>query len=157
MNKFFDSIKEILDKNIVELNKIKINHEKFKGLFPDNIKNGLIIFSKNTKEITAGYFYFSASLSPLLFKIEQNLSALPSIMLQADKEQQSNTVILCDKILTDYNGFKRSTCDFLEKCEIIISRNEYDQSLSELYALLVKYEQKIKNYSDELDKLKATI
>ena len=114
--------------------------------FPAEIKQGLLSFRDNTKELKTNYIKFSASLSCFLTNMEQTVSGIPSIMRDADKALDEKTILLCNDILLKYEGLCSDIDLFMSKSECALKSNNIPSSA--LYSYLTELERKVKSFEN---------
>jgi len=117
----FSKIKNICGIINTELNSIEFEGDNFGKCFSQGISGENFSFTSSSKAVVKGYYYYISAIASSLNRIEEELSNIPSIILEADKVNSTESIILCDNILKEYEKFKSNINDYIKKCERLIS------------------------------------
>lgn len=151
-NKQIDPLIEIKKLLSEELTQISLEQTKYFQAFPKNSLIGFVTDEKSAKKLAEEYYKFIAFTAASISQMEDALSALPSIMLNADKSFQFDRITICDEMLTQYGEFKKAVSHFAELNERLIIKKQISASemlkyLSELGHKLSYFDEYLKDLS----------
>ena len=127
--------------------------EGYSEKFPKAVRDGIPSFEQPTDQYTAEHFLFVAGISDRMSVIEKELSNLPTLMLEADRENDIDSIMNCNTILLGYDELKGSVNIFSEKCEEILRKKSQHSTVNQLFFRLCELKTKIKLYADLLNSI----
>ena len=147
-----ERLKHILNILTDELAKVSKEQNDYFRKFPADTKLGINADSAELKKITTAYYLHTARISASISKMETALSALPTIIVQADSERNRNLIVSCDDLLTRFSELKKGVLLFAQKSETIITKKqtsspELFRYLSELSYKVSYFDKYLKNIS----------
>lgn len=147
-NKSKDPLKQIIQALTDELCLISAEQTKYFQIFPKDAMIGFRLDEKKPKELAEGYYVFIAFTAGSISRMENTLSRLTEIMIDADKAFQFERITLCDEMLTQYGEFKKSVSGYAELNERLIIKNEI--SASEMLKYLSELGHKLNYFKEYL-------
>ena len=119
----------------------------YENTFPSNICKGIFCFDKATKKNISEYFLFNASLSNVLSAIQSQYSVLSSIIIDADKINNIEHIIVCSELMSKYEDFSYALAHFASKFDSKLQ----DILLSDIYSSYNELKKRLNLYLDYLD------
>lgn len=128
-----------------------------RDVYSKKISNHSVIsFSvkKEDKKVLAmAYYQYASLLVASVSRMETLLSKLPNIIVEADKRNDREQIVLCDELLTRYGEFKKSISTFAEQNERLFSKDHILSSemltpLSEFNYKLSYFESYLKEHQN---------
>ena len=116
------SPEEIIDKLSSELTVMLNEHTAYGKGFSK--VSGLEFSSTSNderKEFAKRYYKYASHLAGSLTIMENILSGISAIIIDADKNQQYNRILLCDEILSSYGNLKTAISSFATQNEHLIA------------------------------------
>ena len=134
-----------------ELQGIYQGHSKYYKDIQNGANIGFFSEGDNKKELARAYYEYASLLATSVSKMEVLLSVLPSVIIEADRNDRKDRVLLCDKLMTSYGEFKSSVSLFATQNERIlvkdsVSRSEMIRLHSELGYKLSYFERFLKEH-----------
>ena len=117
--------------------------------FPEEIKAGLISFKSNDTDIKLSYFNCASKTVNTVLAAEYCLSSLPELMIEADRCEDVDTVMSCDRLLTSFEEMRKSLNEFTLRSEKLLS--EVSPSFSGLINILNEFRIKLRNFIEYIN------
>ena len=73
------------------------------------------------EKLAKKYYEYASHLADSVTRMENILSGISVIIMDADKKQQYNLILLCDQILTSYGNIKTAISNFATQNEHLIA------------------------------------
>ena len=120
-------LRAIISELTAEVQKISESHNGYSKILSGNSS----LFSagnKDKKELAKDYYRFASLLAATVSDMEGSLSALPEIILDADRHGEQDRIILCDALLTRYGEFKKAISLFMSQNEKLLTNERISPS-----------------------------
>lgn len=125
--------------------------DDYYGCFPKDIKTGLISFKDHSTDMKTAYFICASKIINAVSKAENHLSKLPAVMIDADKHEDVETVLICDKILTLFSDLRKALNSFTVTSEKTLSNTP--PSYSGLLTALSEFKIKLTFFMNSISSL----
>ena len=125
--------------------------DNYYNFFPDDVKSGLISFKKYDTDIKTAYFICASKVINTVLTAESHLSILPSLMLEADKLEDTDTVLFCDQLLETFGQLRKALNTFTSQSEnaLLSASPSYSGLLTILLEFKVRFTEFL-NYFNSL-------
>ena len=121
-----------------ELSLISKYCDDYAKAFPTDIRSGIFSSESDTKALNANYYSFISSVSRSLSRLDDSLLGISTVILDADRNGDTETIRICDQTLNSYNDLRtyindfarKNETDILNKCFSAVSAYKYLNELN---------------------------
>lgn len=145
-----DSLVRIIKQLTSELTTILTEHSAYGESFP---KGSVLGFSDandtDKKELAKKYYLYASALAGAVSRMEDTISGISAVIIDADKKHLYARILFCDKLLLSYGELKKAISSFAAQNERIISKDSL--SISEMLRIHSELGYKLSYFRDFLN------
>lgn len=111
-----------------ELQGIYRGHSKYYKDIQNGANIGFFSDGDDKKELARAYYEYASLLATSVSNMEALLAELPSVIIEADRNDRKDRILLCDELITSYGEFKSSISMFATQNERILAKDSTSRS-----------------------------